>query len=164
MKLPLIATSNSSTINVNQCEFLHNSVLCTIALEFLASVFVSNCSFRHNAGGIAIGGQESKVICENTIIVNHESQELLFSLTEANLTLNNISLSNSAVPGVCFTTSTEVLYNVLVSNSKVANISASMPLFSSIGGNLTLSYVRVKNITSEAEIVVFSHQNAFYTV
>lgn len=164
MKLPLIATSNSSSITIASCIFHHNTVLCAIALEFQASVTILNCMFEHNECGITIGGQESIVLCQDTKIINHKSPELLFSLTESNLTLANISLMNSTMPGITFTNSaSEQFYSVLISKSNIANLDVTMPLFSSMGGNMTIEDVVVKGISSEAEIVILSHQNASYT-
>lgn len=160
LKLPLIASSNSSRVILSGCNFEYNEVLCMFAMEFNSSFDVDLCKFAHNIGTIFTAAQLSCVQFKNSIIEHHESADMLLGTVDSEMYVSNISCSESHIVGFAYMNIMGKLnYSLNAQKVKIRKVFSKLPLFTIIGGNANFNDCKIDDIVSESEIVLFSHQN-----
>jgi hypothetical protein len=113
MALPMIAGSNASRVVIRESSFFRNHLFAGIALEFDSFCEIKSSFFLTNSGSIAVGGENSRFVFESNLIVNQTSEEILIGVTNANVSIVNVSVLNSSIAGVLFVTiSSETFFYV----------------------------------------------------
>lgn len=162
MRLPLMASSNTSALVVKSSLFQYNQVLCAVAMEFNSTCDMSDCQFKNGEGAIIATGQNSTLSFTDGYVDNHKSDELLFGISDSHVAMVNTTIVNSSVAGVFLanTINDSVTWTSSLSRIYVKNVEMKLPVFSGVGGVLEIVDIRVKDITSSSEVIAVSHQNA----
>jgi len=164
MKLPLFAASNFSSLKIHQSEFSFNNIMCLVAMEFNVSTLIYNTILRKNTGGLVAGGQHTFIDISKLDVFDQTSDEVLIGLSDSTARILDSSFYNSSCGGIVFLGINHTSHNMLINNTRLMNIQAKLSLFTSTGGDAVLSFCHLGNISSESEVVVFSHQNGRYSI
>lgn len=159
LKLPIIASSNYSSVTCLNNSFDFNNAFAVIALEFESSAkFILN-SFHNNNCALAAGGLNSTVSLLDSIILNHNSDEFLIGLSESDIYLSNCTFKDSSFASIVYHNLIENFTKPLkIENVEISNVKAKITLFSAVNGKVSINNVIIDKVKSEAEIVVFSQQ------
>ena len=159
LKLPVIASSNYSDIYVVETSFDFNNAFCVVALEFESTVKFDFNSFHNNNCALGAGGINSTLYLINSTISNHNSEEFLIALSEAEIYISNCTFKDSTISSIAYhnivTNFTKVMQ---IESVTVTNLNSKLTLFSSVNGIVSIDNLLVDKLKSEAEVVIFSQQ------
>lgn len=159
LKLPLVASSNSSNVAFYNVFFDFNNVYTTVALEFNSSFSLHNSSFRNNRGGLAVGGYDCQINIIDSFLSKHTCDDMLIIASESDLSINNTKIIDSTIASIAHINIEKNLTKEMTIQHVILNeIQSKATLFSAIGGTVTFDDLSVEKIQSDSEIVVFSQQ------
>lgn len=159
LKLPLIASSNYSHIRCLETSFDFNNAFCVIAIEFYSTAKFEFNYFHNNNCALAAGGINSTFYLGDSSVLNHNSEEFLIALSEADIMISNCTFKDSIMASIAYhNLVTNLTKTMAIENVTIINLNSKVTLFTAISGIVTIENIIVDSVKSEAEVVIFSQQ------
>lgn len=164
MALPIIAASQKSLLSIESSSFHNNDIIVVVAVDHYSNLTIKSTKFDENKGGLVSSVETSYTSLNNIDITHHFSGETLFGITDSNFSLSDVNILESQIGYITFAnTNANKVYFCEIKNLNISDSHSVGSLFTQTSGGLITQNISIANLTSEAEIVIISHQNGLET-